>query len=1134
MSNFKFTWPRPALLKGPVAHLLALTTLSVSIAANAQQLTVPATRDTGTYSISWSGARTFARIQEKKNDGSFQYLNQSTISASPINVGPSGTISLTRGIGIYTYRLYDCLSGPTDTCTLVPGTKSINVGNVEPLPPPTPAKLVGAGYKLADKADLVFPETFLPGLSSGVTSDPFLKRQDNWDIKAAADHVERLSDGSPRGFLATAYGWVASEMMPEFRFGLSKGGTGAVLDRSGTPFDQAQLLKELLRVKGIQAKYVLGTAEYSADQFFAWTGVATAREACNLLSRGGIPGKINGISSADCASSAYESALSSASLVHIWITANIGGQEIELDPSFKKITYKSAHPDLKSALNQDASNLRSRLDAALISPASNNFQIGAGIIESKMDELAAKYLDQIAEIYESDDQRRLTSKDILGGREIDQKHRSNTIPTLPFQVRSRTQLDEIPDRMRLKVEFSGIGTTFADQIYGRNITFENPLTTYGCQMYADGVKQAAVGEGISLKIDFPYPAAQSTYMDFSDSFRFDCESAVTLTQGFGRTGDGMAEKFSDTTKEDRTLINLSAGNQAPSYQVRNSNRLASGNRSYHFLKENSDWHQFVSGYSDGHVELHAILGVSKSIKLKAHVSTETGALVARTEQEAGFLDIATRASWASRVTSNSISSNSMGRTLAWISSGLEGGTTKRLSGSKDSITSASRMKWAADKNIGFSYYHPHSASIAAPARGIYYNAPAPSFVHDEVIRFLNEEVTVYGPEILYPVGKHLVDNGFSLTWPQSAVLGPGDPLSLRNIEEFPTGPSSTGLKVVASIAMGTQLGGTLYAEKPSEGIYYPLVFAGKFGVKGGGAPQLSKQDLRGPTASDRQKFQHGYSGNGDASYVFDDLISSGPATDSSAQLSVSLKLSSHRSEPQYSYTGVSGGSAPFKHTPRFEIANLGEAAISSNNRFILGQRNALEAVPATVALLALLENSEDVTNRNHAHILNGLIVRWLESQTDDNAIAISSENGAKTFVRRVAPHGNAYFPELDSAESASINLQIANTLPSVNDFCGPAEYSWSSDPASIFASGSQKHITLDLERVLANGNIETYATRKINAGQCTNRVGDSNWYPQTKHTELSGATRSYQYSERARFKRLLGITNSFGREISLV
>src|SRR5690606_33537958 len=66
------------------------------------------------------------------------------------------------------------------------------------------------------------------------------------------------------------YAYVRNGVDTEFQFGLAKGELGAVIDRSGTPFDQAKLLVELLREAGFAARYKFGDIQLTGAQLKQW------------------------------------------------------------------------------------------------------------------------------------------------------------------------------------------------------------------------------------------------------------------------------------------------------------------------------------------------------------------------------------------------------------------------------------------------------------------------------------------------------------------------------------------------------------------------------------------------------------------------------------------------------------------------------------------------------------------------------------------------------------------------------------------------------------------------------------------------------------------------------------------------
>jgi len=151
--------------------------------------------------------------------------------------------------------------------------------------------------------------------------------------------IQRLADSLDNDAWRI-YEYVANSIETTPQFGLEKGAFGAILDGYGNPFDQANLMVELLREAGTVANYQYGEVEFTgADiaDFTDWMGPATARGACELLSGGGIPAIINGSTQNDCASFAHTAgSLTSVRMAHIWVIANLGNGLRAYDPSFKR------------------------------------------------------------------------------------------------------------------------------------------------------------------------------------------------------------------------------------------------------------------------------------------------------------------------------------------------------------------------------------------------------------------------------------------------------------------------------------------------------------------------------------------------------------------------------------------------------------------------------------------------------------------------------------------------------------------------------------------------------------------------------------------------------------------------------
>jgi len=120
-------------------------------------------------------------------------------------------------------------------------------------------------------------------------------------------------------------------------FGLGKGALGAHLDKSGTSFDQAQLLAELLdeasqkgvvTISNITIHY--GSLSLSTEaEISGWLGAMGADDLCRLLGNGGIP------ATASCSTT---SPASSLVIAHAWVSATVDGNLVTYDPAYK--TYE--------------------------------------------------------------------------------------------------------------------------------------------------------------------------------------------------------------------------------------------------------------------------------------------------------------------------------------------------------------------------------------------------------------------------------------------------------------------------------------------------------------------------------------------------------------------------------------------------------------------------------------------------------------------------------------------------------------------------------------------------------------------------------------------------------------------------
>lgn len=332
--------------------------------------------------------------------------------------------------------------------------------------------------------------------------------------------------------------YVYNNIDTEFRYGLSKGGFGALMDQSGTPFDQAQLFVQLLEQSGVSATYEAGSVTMTPVQFEAWTGISNPVAACRLLADGAIPASINGSTSATCT---YGTTITEVTLGHIWVVVN--GKKY--DPSYKRYTRKTGISNPTSLLQCAAGGCAESVRAA-------------GNVTPVLDALAnANYVQTIDTIQlNAQLQARATAlqtylqtnspnaevEDVVGGQSIDAASLPVPAASLPYTnvTVQRTWATGIPNQYRtqLRVNFDNLDRwMFSDEIYGallRVDTVQNGTTgltrtaTLVLYDFFEGRAQAiqsstntAAGpqnDEITVQIDHPYaPSGPSgvagTYAD---------------------------------------------------------------------------------------------------------------------------------------------------------------------------------------------------------------------------------------------------------------------------------------------------------------------------------------------------------------------------------------------------------------------------------------------------------------------------------------------------------------------------------------------------------------------------------------------------------------------------------------------
>jgi RHS repeat-associated protein len=370
----------------------------------------------------------------------------------------------------------------------------------------------------------------------------------------------------------------------EFAYGLRKGALGAMIDRSGTPFDINVLFVELVRQAGYTARYRIGSATLTAQQFANWTGLTDGVAACRMLAFGGIPAAINGSSPSDCNVSPT---VTSVQIRHVWSEVQIGGTWYVFDPSFKSYDFAARRALETEAgfvsgapVTQAASGMSSGADEGQAYIQTVNGASLDAYLTARSEEL----LDElVAEAPDADMRHVIGGGEIIAVYEPSGGFRETTTPYT--SAVSHTITGDIPDQYRTGLGISanvGFGNfsrqLWVDEIYGRRLEFDSNFD-------ADYVKEPAdynelsfrlelddvtlnevTGTGLpsfnytaTLEITHPYAADSGAYADQTINESGGGAVPVAIIHGWGHVSADLGALWGLERAEDESLPTRVAG-----------------------------------------------------------------------------------------------------------------------------------------------------------------------------------------------------------------------------------------------------------------------------------------------------------------------------------------------------------------------------------------------------------------------------------------------------------------------------------------------------------------------------------------------------------------------------------------------
>lgn len=616
-----------------------------------------------------------------------------------------------------------------------------------------------------------------------------------------ASEIKELANGLGKGqvtqqvYTHRVYEYLYNNISVDFMFGLQKGAFGALIDQSGTPFDQANLMVELLREGGITASYQLGIITLNATQVSGWMGMTNAAATCRLLADGGVPATVNGSSSATCTISGN---VSSVTMLHVWVSA-LGNR---YDPSFKVHTSTTGI-DLSTAMQCGATTSCSGSLSAVRSQATSAATSGADTTAPTGSTNAIRTVNQPGleaqlrtwamnlkanlDAYQVD----TATRDIVGGRAIDAAAMPIAGSSLPYgNPTAQASWSEIPDQYRttLRVQYDDVDVTvFADEVAGRRLRFllnayiDASGTTFHrvsgllleWQTLATGYRTDATvaNDTLQLTANHPYAANAGSYMDElitggvalvpvlswtvpSEYTGPELHSSwqATIVQGWGRSGPGAVSYV--TAQERKEILRTGISPQAAlDYQL--CRGLMWGG------DPNVGWFGFAPAFAARdpactHSErsVQAAQWLAETSRA-AQLIEGVNASVVTHHHSLGVVAWNGGINAESAVSPVSRSNSTSDRratiySYALLSSRLEGGVAEQLTGTWEGVSSVSAMARANEKGIRFARFVSASGYNALSA---YPSDPNPSYaalIKSTMTTYLNAGYAITVPEQATP------------------------------------------------------------------------------------------------------------------------------------------------------------------------------------------------------------------------------------------------------------------------------------------------------------------------------------------------------------------------------------------------
>ena len=857
------------------------------------------------------------------------------------------------------------------------------------------------------------------------------------------------------------YEFVRNHIAVEFRYGLSKGALGAMIDRSGTAFDQAHLMVELLRESGYSARYRAGTITLNATQFEKWTGLTNAKAACQYLSAGGIPNTVNGSTSATCDIGGN---VSSVVMSHIWVDAQIFGTWYVFDPAYKPHTWHqgaamSAVQFPGTAYGSATSGMETGTVPLAGVPYLRN--LNAEALSATLQSWSANLLDHVREPTNFGK----SLEETFGGRVIEQDFESYPLrqTSLPYpNTVQRTWTGNIPDQYRttLRLQFIHANpamdinidvTLYVDQIYGRQLGL-NPnfdantihdssgySTPYSLRLVLDHrtlIHYVSATHHVVNVIPFhlwmstshPYAAsATGTVVDGSYGDRLikhyvDPHLPVAIVHGWGDTGTELLAKWSGERIEDKALhkpVSWSTGgcdHCVPMYPVPAGDftrqKLAAS-----WLAQFTQFNRLVEPLGNVRVTNHATIGLAYAVyrinEIVYDPSNPEWSPPDYTIGETAEVLFVEPSFSVTSAAANSGQRNAAAHVVAIGAAGLEGAVQQQFSDAPDIISPTARFAWANRPEAGEDV---NVYPLRAGPRRFYTYSPGPPDTPGTA--GMSYDLTLFEGRTrkdpmpsLYPHGfrgsldwaiQQYAGAGFVVTTSEESFLGPGKRIGGQRFWNC----SHMGTPCV-EVTQTLARGGAFFATKADAGDVREIAIGVTGGVglaKGGGVTgEPGRAQLWDPAeAADVLKDRFV-----DRSSALGVDVRTGQPSASTPALSIGpgefpLSLSA-----QLLFVGSSSETETFRHNPRAWgdpqtrgwMSNWDiQLSLSSSAMESMGTTSPLAATRAVAAIKAALEIQNGASAPDR-NVAAMLAMDWWLSALPGNVVTYRHGLDSMQFVK---------------------------------------------------------------------------------------------------------------------------------------